>query len=286
MSSHPPLRASALVLALLLTAMHPAPARSDPAANPPAITVFGAASLTNVLQDLADGFTRETSVPVHFSFAASSALARQIESGAPADLFVSADVDWMDYLSERHLIQEASRRELAGNRLVLIAPTDDPLVLHLAPHAALRAALGNGRLAIADPESVPAGRYARQALEHLGLWNDIAGRYIGAESVRAVLAYVDRGEAPLGIVYRTDALIDHKVRTVDVFPEDSHPRIVYLAALTRTAKPSAQRFMRYLDSAAARVAFKSYGFTSPTSEHSNGDVPDRQTDRPPPTPRP
>jgi molybdate transport system substrate-binding protein len=230
------------------------------AQDKPAITVFGAASLTNVLQELGDAFERAFSIPVHFSFAASSALARQIEGGAPADLFVSADADWMDYLQQHNLIDPTSRRDLVGNRLVLIAAASSPVKLRIAPHFALAAALGKGRLAVGDPDSVPAGRYAKQALLHLGVWNAVADHLIGAESVRAALAYVDRGEAPLGIVYQTDAFIDNDVRVVDVFPEDSHAAIVYPAALTRTARPEAERFLHYLRSSAGEVAFKAYGF--------------------------
>jgi molybdate transport system substrate-binding protein len=238
--------------------MGPMPAAHAQQTRP--IMVFAAASLTNVLQDLGDGFERESSVPVRFSFAASSALARQIESGAPADVFVCADVDWMDYLQQHGLIESSTRQDLVANRLVLIAAASSPVRLRIAPHFALAAALGTGRLALADPDAVPAGRYAKQALQHLGVWNEVAGRLIGAENVRAALAYVDRGEAPLGIVYQTDAFIDNDVRIVDVFPNDSHAPIVYPIALIRAARPEAQRFVRYLRSTAGEVAFKAYGF--------------------------
>src|ERR1700677_2287574 len=166
----------------------------------PPITVFAAASLTNVLQDLGDSFTTHTSIPVRFSFAASSALARQIESGAAADVFFSADLDWMDYLQTRNLIQRQTRHDMLGNRLVLIAPADSKIMLKIAPHFPLAAALGKGRLSTGDPDSVPAGRYAQSALTSLGVWRDISNRLIRADSVRAALAFVDRGEAPLGIV--------------------------------------------------------------------------------------
>jgi molybdate transport system substrate-binding protein len=230
------------------------------AADESGILVFGAASLTNVLQDLGDAYTRQSSTPVHFSFGASSALARQIESGAPADVFFAADVEWMNYLQQHGLIDPPTRHDLVGNRLVLIAAASNPIELHIAPHFALAAALGGGRLAVADPDSVPAGRYARQALEHLGVWDGVATRLIGAENVRAALAYVDRGEAPLGIVYQTDAFIDNDVRVVDVFPEDSHPPIVYPAALTRRARREAEQFLRYVRSPAGDVVFRAYGF--------------------------
>jgi molybdate transport system substrate-binding protein len=226
----------------------------------PPIIVFAAASLTNALQELGDGFTKETSIPVKFSFAASSTLARQIENGAPADVFLSADLEWMDYLQTRNLIQADSRHDMLGNRLVLIAPADSKLKLKIEPHFPLLEALGRGRLATGDPDSVPVGRYAREALSNLGLWNQIADRVVRADSVRSALAFVDRGEAPLGIVYETDALIDKRVRVVDVFPADSHKPIVYPIALTHTAKTGAARFVAYIRGPAGVVAFKAYGF--------------------------
>lgn len=225
-----------------------------------AITVFGAASLTNVLQDLGDAFTKETSVPVRFSFAASSALAHQIENGASADVFFSADLDWMDYLQSRQLIQAQSRRDVIGNRLVLIAPVASATSLKIAPNFALAAALGKSRLATGDPDSVPAGRYAQSALTNLGIWKDVSDRLIRADSVRSALAFVDRGESPLGIVYETDALIDKNVRVVDVFPAASHAPIVYPIALTTAAKPGAAKFIAFVRGPAGDAAFKAYGF--------------------------
>jgi len=226
----------------------------------PTITVFGAASLTNALQDIGDGFTRESSIPVRFSFAASSVLARQIESGARADIFFSADLEWMDYLQARDLIDKRSRREVLGNKLVLIAPTDSKIELKIAPGFPLGAALGSGRLATGDPDSVPVGRYARSALTSLGLWNDIQDRLIRAENVRSALMFVSRHEAPLGIVYETDALVDKGVRVVDVFPANSHLPIAYPLALTRTARPEAAKFVAYLLSPAGDAVFTRYGF--------------------------
>src|SRR5579863_923 len=210
------------------------------------ITVFAAASLTNVLQDLGDGFTKETSIPVRFSFAASSALARQIENGAPADVFLSADLEWMDYLQARNLIQRDTRQNVLGNRLVLIAPADSKIDVKIAPHFPLAKALGTGHLATGDPDSVPVGRYAREALTTLGVWNDVADRLVRADSVRSALAFVDRGEAMLGIVYETDALVDKHVRVVGAFPATSHLPIVYPIALTGAAKPYAARFVAYI----------------------------------------
>jgi molybdate transport system substrate-binding protein len=227
----------------------------------PPITVFAAASLTNVLQELGDSFTKETSIPVRFSFAASSALARQIENGSPADIFFSADLEWMDYLQTRNLVQRESRRDVLGNRLVLIAPADSKIKLTIEAHFPLLAALGKGRLATGDPDSVPVGRYAREALTTLGVWKDVADLVVRADSVRSALAFVDRGEAPLGIVYETDALIDKHVRVVDVFPADSHLPIIYPIALTHTAKADAARFVAYIRGPAGNVAFKAYGFT-------------------------
>jgi molybdate transport system substrate-binding protein len=231
------------------------------AQNSGGITVFGAASLTNALQDLGDEFTKETSIPVRFSFAASSALAKQIENGAPADVFFSADIEWMDYLQERNLIQRATRHDALGNRLVLIAPLDSKLQLKIAANFPLAASLGNGRLATGDPDSVPVGRYAKEALTRLGVWNAVADRIVRADSVRSALAFVDRGETPLGIVYETDALVDKNVRLVDTFPADSHAPIIYPVALTKSAKAEAEKFVTYLRGPAGDVAFVHYGFT-------------------------
>jgi molybdate transport system substrate-binding protein len=230
------------------------------ASDKPSITVFAAASLTNVLQELGDGFTKSTAIPVRFSFAASSALARQIENGSPADVFFSADLEWMDYLQARNLIQPDSRHNVIGNRLVLIAPTDSKIKLKIETGFALAAALGKGRLATGDPDAVPAGRYAREALTTLGVWSDVADRLVRADSVRSALAFVDRGEAPLGIVYETDALIDKHVRVVDVFPDSSHLPIVYPVALTSRAKTDSAKFVAYLRGPAGEVAFQGYGF--------------------------
>jgi len=226
----------------------------------PSITVFAAASLTNVLQELGDGFTKETSISVRFSFAASSALARQIENGSPADVFFSADLEWMDYLQARNLIQPGTRHNVLGNRLVLIAPTDSKVRLKIEPGFALATALGKGRLATGDPDAVPAGRYAREALTTLGVWAEVADRLVRADSVRSALAFVDRGEVPLGIVYETDALIDKQVRVVDVFPDNSHLPIVYPVALTSRAGADAAKFVAYLRGPAGEIAFKAHGF--------------------------
>jgi len=254
---------SGVGLMLWLTLLGSMLGSTSPAADAdkPSIIVFAAASLTNALQELGDGFTKQTSIPVRFSFAASSALARQIENGAPADVFFSADLEWMDYLQTRNLIQRDARYDVLSNRLVLIAPADSKINLKIEPRFPLAKALGTGRLATGDPDSVPVGRYAREALTTLGIWNDVADRMVRADSVRSALAFVDRGEAPLGIVYETDALIDKHVRVVDVFPANSHLPIIYPIALTRAAKPDAAKFVAYIRGPAGDVAFKAYGFT-------------------------
>jgi molybdate transport system substrate-binding protein len=248
------------VLLLLCAAAgyRPSAAAQDPNAG---ITVFAAASLTNVLQELGDAFTKDSSIPVRFSFAASSTLARQIENGAPADLFFSADLEWMDYLQSRQLIQASSRHDVLGNRLVLIAPAASTVKLKIEPQFKLAAVLGKGHLATGDPDSVPVGRYAQEALTHLGVWNAIAPQVVRADSVRSALAFVDRGEAALGIVYATDALIDKDVRVVDTFPMDSHKPIIYPAALTAQSNAQAAKFLAFLRGPAGDVAFRHYGFT-------------------------
>jgi molybdate transport system substrate-binding protein len=233
------------------------------AAEQPAdpITVFAAASLTDVLQELGDAFTKESSIPVRFSFAASSALARQIENGAPADVFFSADLEWMDYLQARKLIQTATRHDLVGNRLVLIAPADSKQTLKIQPHFALAVILGSGRLVTGDPDSVPIGRYAHEALANLGVWDEVSARLVRADSVRSALAFVDRGEAALGIVYASDALVDKKVRVVDEFPANSHAPITYPVAMTTVAKADAAQFVSFIRGPAGYAAFRRYGFT-------------------------
>src|SRR5882724_7095146 len=225
------------------------------------ITVFAAASLTNALQELGDAFTKDSSIAGRFSFAASSALARQIENGSRADMFFSADLEWMDYLESRKLIQPATRRDVVGNQLVLIAPADSKIVLKVQPHFALAATLGKGRLATGDPDSVPVGRYAHEALANLGVWDEVSARLVRADSVRSALAFVDRGEAALGIVYATDALIDKKVRVVDTFPAATHMPIVYPVALTIGAKPDAAKFLAYIRGPEGSAAFQRHGFT-------------------------
>jgi molybdate transport system substrate-binding protein len=179
-------------------------------------------------------------------------------------VFVSADLEWMDYLAERNLIDRDSRRNLAGNRLVLIAPADSEVRLAIAPGFGLNQALAGGRLAIADPDTVPAGRYARAALTTLGVWDPVSSRLVRAENVRAALMYVARGEAPLGIVYSTDAQIDPKVRVVATFPDNSHVPISYPAAATAPAGVRANAFLTFLGGADAAVVWKQFGFREPS----------------------
>jgi molybdate transport system substrate-binding protein len=227
----------------------------------PELLVYAAASLTNVLEELGKGYQAESGQSVKFSFAASSTLARQIEAGAKADVFFAADTDWADYLQNRNLLNTSSRSNLLGNRLVLIAPADSKLQLKIAPNFAVAAALGSSRLSIGDPDSVPAGKYGRSALMALGVWNSVADKLVLGDTVRTALAFVDRGEAPLGIVYETDALIDKKVRIVDIFPATTHAPIVYPIALTTTARSGAEQFVAYLRAPGSQAVFKKYGFS-------------------------
>jgi molybdate transport system substrate-binding protein len=225
------------------------------------VLVFGAASLTDVLDELGKAFTAKTQVPVKTSLAASSALAKQIEAGAPADVFFSADLEWMDYLDERNFLRPGSRHAVVRNRLVLIAPADSRVSVKIAPGFDVVKALGDGKLVTGDPDSVPAGKYARAALEKLGVWDKVADRLVRAENVRSALAFVARGEAPLGIVYQTDAMAEKRVRIVGVFPEDSHPPVTYPIALTTHAGPEAQRFEEFVVSDAAKPVFRKFGFS-------------------------
>jgi len=253
-----------LSLALLCLAVEgrPLPAAE---AQAPQLLVFAAASLTDALQEIGSAYEKTTAVKVKLSFDASSNLARQIEAGAKADVFFSADTQWMDYLQTRNLIQASTRQNVVGSSLVLIAAADSQIKLQIAPHFPLVAALGkDGRLATGDPDSVPAGRYARSALSTLGVWDEVSPRLARAENVRVALSYVARGEAPLGIVYATDALVDKTVRVVDTFPANTHPPIVYPVALTKSAQSAAAAFVAYLTGPRGHEVFAKYGFTEPT----------------------
>jgi molybdate transport system substrate-binding protein len=226
------------------------------------VTVFAAASLKNALDDAGKRYEAKTGDKVIVSYAASSALAKQIENGAPADIFFSADLDWMDYLEQNKLIDTASRHTLLGNTLVLIAPKDSTASLVIEKNFPLLQALGaDGKLAMASVDTVPAGKYGKAALTHLGVWEAVSPRVAQAENVRAALALVAKGEAPLGIVYGTDAKSEQAVRVVGTFPEDSHPKILYPVALTASAKPEARKFLEFLLSPEAAPSFEAQGFS-------------------------
>jgi len=238
---------------------------ASPATGP---VVLAASSLQETLEDAADGWVADGHPRPLLSFAGTPALARQVEAGAPADLFVSADAQWMDALAGKRLIVPDSRIDLAINRLVIVTPRDSALTLEPVKGMRLAnqlgAALGQGQLAMADPDAVPAGRYGKQALASLGAWHAVANRVAGSENVRAALALVARGEAPLGVVYATDALVEPRVRVVATLPADSHAPIVYPAArLARSNNRDAAGFLRYLASAEGRAIFRKHGFGAP-----------------------
>ena len=253
-----PNKIAACVVALCLTLLA-APAGAQEK-KPAELLVFAAASLTNVLGDLSKSYEQHGGVPIKLSFAASSVLARQVEAGGKVDVFISADQEWMDYLQSRNLIDKATRRNLVGNRLVLIAPADSKLDLKIAPGFALVAALNGGRLSTGDPDTVPVGKYARSALTSLGVWDEVQDRLVRADNVRSAMMFVDRGEAPLGIVYTTDARVDPKVRIVDTFPANTHAPITYPGATIKGARAQARAYLEYLAGAEARETWTKYGF--------------------------
>ncbi len=233
-----------------------------PAAAPRAesLTVFAAASTADAMTEAVDGFEKRSGITVRLSFASSSTLARQIENGAPAQVFVSASPEWIDYLESQGYLEAGSRIHLFSNRLVLIVPRDSSLAIAIAPSFPLAEALGSAWLAMGDPDHVPAGVYGRQALEALGVWSEVAPRVARTADVRAALALVARGEAAAGITYATDALISAKVRVVGAFPPGSHPMVSYEAAIVAgAAGPAAARFLAYLRSGAAEI-FARHGF--------------------------
>ncbi|NBJ11877.1 molybdate ABC transporter substrate-binding protein [Microvirga sp. SYSU G3D207] len=226
------------------------------------VVVFAAASLKNALDDAAAVWMRDTGRRVVASYAASNALAKQIEAGAPADIFFSADPDWMDYAASKGLIRPESRISLLGNSLVLIAPKESAMQVELKPGFDLAALLGSQRLAMGHVNAVPAGKYGKAALEHLGAWAGVRDKVAQTENVRAALLLVSRGEAPLGVVYKTDAISDPNVAIVATFPEGSHPPIVYPVALTKdSAHPDAAALLAFLRSDKARPFFEKQGFT-------------------------
>ena len=244
----------AILTAVLVGASHQAQAKD--------VVVFAAASLKEALDAAAASWQEDSGKHATISYAASSALAKQIEAAAPADVFISADEDWMDYLDKKSLVRPGSRRELLGNDLVLIAPADSTAKLDIAPGFPLAKLLGDGKLAMADPKAVPAGKYGKAALTRLGVWDRVSASVAAAENVRAALLLVARGEAPFGIVYKTDAAIEPKVRIVATFPADTVPPITYPIAITASSKnPDADPFAAYLNGPAAHAMFEKYGFT-------------------------
>ena len=225
------------------------------------VTVFAAASLKTALDQVSAAWTAGTQNKAVISYAASSALAKQIEQGAPADIFFSADLDWMEYLGQNKLIDKDSVTKILGNDIVLIAPADSTAKAEIAPGFDLAGLLGEGRLAMGDVRSVPAGKYGKAALESLGVWASVEGRLAQAENVRAALKLVATGEAPLGIVYLTDATAEPTVKVVGVFPSSSHPPIIYpVARVAGAANDKPTAFLAYLKSPAAQDIFKAQGF--------------------------
>jgi molybdate transport system substrate-binding protein len=226
------------------------------------LIVFAAASMKNALDDVDTAYTAKTGVKITASYAASSALAKQIEQGAPADIFLSADTDWMDYATAKKTINESTRVNLLGNSIVLIAPKDSKIVsVTIGPGFDLSKLAGDGKIATGDVKAVPVGKYAKAALEKLGAWHAAEPKFAMAESVRAALTLVARGEAVLGIVYSTDAKVEPGVKIVGTFPADSHPPIIYPVAATTTAKAEAADYLAFLRSSASKTILEKYGFT-------------------------
>lgn len=245
------------VLGLAALLALPAAAREKP------VIVFAAASMTTAMEDLGRAYAAKTGTAPKFSFAASSALARQIEQGAEAAIFVSADEPWMDYLAERKLILPGTRKPVLANRLVLIAPADRPRTVTLAAGTDLAVLLGEGRLVTGDPAHVPVGRYAEAALRKLGMWAGVEPKLARTENVRAALTLVERGEAPFGIVYATDAAVTPKVMVAGTFPADSHPPITYpFAIVAKQDSPAARALFAYLLGPEAAAVYRKYGFAT------------------------
>jgi len=246
---------AALAVALVVVAVSGSAKAED-------VLVFAAASLKNALDEAAASLHQTGGAKVNISYAASSALAKQIEAGAPADIFISADLDWMNDAQQHGMIQTATRANFLGNVLVLVAPADSNAKIDIKPDFPLASLLGDGRLAMADPDAVPAGKYGKAALQKLGLWNSVENKVARAEDVRAALVFVARKEAPFGIVYRTDAAADRGIKVVGVFPPDTYPPIIYPIALTAQSKnPDAVKFLAFLRSADAKPFFEKQGFT-------------------------
>ena len=249
------LRRGARILALLIAVV------LAPVVHARNLTVFAAASLKDALDEVSTTYRKRTAERIAISYAGSAALAKQIDNGAPADIFISADREWMDYVEKRNHVKSGSRFDLLRNEIVLIAPAASTVAVEMRRGFRLAQLLDDGRLAMADPDSVPAGKYGKAALETFGVWPSVANRIARAENVRAALLFVSRGEAPLGIVYRTDAAADKRVRIVAVFPPDTHPPIVYPAALLVSGSSGhAAKFYDYLRSPAASDIFRKHGF--------------------------
>ncbi|MBS0535066.1 MAG: molybdate ABC transporter substrate-binding protein [Proteobacteria bacterium] len=254
---------AAVFAALVAAAAPPAHAQGQSSET---LVVFAAASMKNALDDANAAFTRASSVKVTTSYAASSALAKQMESGAPADVFISADLNWMDYVAKKNLIKADSRYNLLGNKLVLITGKDSKLAnVKIEPGFDIAALAGDGRIAVADVKAVPAGLYAKAALEKLGAWAKAEPKLAMAENVRATLAFVARGETPIGIVYETDAKVEPNVKIVATFPDGSYPPVTYPVAATSNAKADAAKYLAFLRGDAARAIFEKYGFSVLTS---------------------
>ena len=235
----------------------------QPAVAEDSITVFAAASMRNALDEVDAAFTKKTSIKVVASYAASSALAKQIAQGAPADAYISANVKWMDFLAGKKLVAAGTRVDLLGNSLVLIAPKDSKLDhVKIEKGFDIAKLAGDGRIAVADTKAVPAGLYAKAALTSLGAWQAVEPKLAQAENVRATLAYVARGETPLGIVYSTDAKIEPKVKIIGTFPVGSHPAITYpVAALAASKTMQVKAYLDFLQTQAAKTIFEKYGFS-------------------------
>jgi molybdate transport system substrate-binding protein len=231
------------------------------------IVVYAAAALKNVIDEAMADWMKRTGQAVIASYSHAPALAKQIEQGAPADLFISADSDWMDYLDQRNLIDRTSRIALVGNSLVLIAQVGDPIQIKLARGVDLATLVGNDRIAVCTIASCPGGKYAKAALEGLGMWEAVKGKLVDQETIRIALAAVARGEVKFAIVYSTDAAIEPKVRVVDTFPTESHPPVIFPAAVVgASAHPAARQFLDFLRSQTGAAIFRKYGFVVPQQD--------------------
>lgn len=249
------------LIGLTVLAAAPAP-QIAAAAEAKSPIVFAAASLKDALDSVNQAWEKKTGHHALISYAATSSLAKQIDQGAPADVFLSADLRWMNYVEKKKLIKPATRSNLLANQLVLIAPKSSTIHVKIKKGFPLAKLLGQGKLAMANVDAVPAGIYGKESLVSLGVWNSVKANVAQAQNVRAALALVARGEVPLGIVYRTDAIAESRVRVVDVFPAKSHKPIIYPAAILASSKnPQAKAFLAFVESAAAKPLFKAQGFT-------------------------